>query len=625
MCGIAGLYQYQGARGEDALPGDAVRRMIALLAHRGPDDRGMFDDPDTGVILGNTRLAVVDLSPSGHQPMHNEDKSVWVVYNGEIYNHGEIKRELGSTHRFVSNTDTEVVVHAYEQWGVECFHKFDGMFACAILDKKRNMLFLARDRCGVKPCYYYQHEGLFAFSSELNSLRAVFHPEIDDSSVCLYLRLGFFYRTKTPYKGVSELEPGGLAGVDLETGRCSVKKWWSIDAFFRDTRRVPFQEAVAAVDDILNLSVKRRLESSDLEVGTFLSGGIDSSLITAVAARHKKGLKAFTVRFEGTYDETPLARRTAAYCGADHVTVTISMDNLKDEIEKIIGNYGEPFADSSAIPSYYVSKAAKQYLTVVLNGDGGDELFGGYRRYVPCANEALIRFARGMSFLKGIIPVPRVKMGGYNYFYRLLDFSRKTGLQMYLAGTVDIFEGHERAIRARAGYSDEIADDVNGLFSDNSRTLLRKMMNMDFNTIFSGDLMVKTDIASMAHSLEIRSPFLSREFLEYAPALPDSFKVRGIRTKHILRELACRYCPRDIAYQPKRGFEVPLKEWLEGDLRGMVFDYLFRSRGAARFVEKEFIRGLLEGAVAAPPEQRAKMLWTLFALEIWYRGGERSR
>ena len=544
-----------------------------------------------------------------------------IIFNGEIYNHNEVRKKLDlhcSTH-----SDTETILHAYEKMGPSCLQEFDGMFAFVIYDRGKNELFLARDRAGKKPLYYYSDGESFIFASELNALRRQLKPEINEEHLQQYIRMGYFYKSSTPYKKVWELPAGHYAKVAVNKPEVKITQWWNIHDYYQKRSTDNFETALRSVDDLLHQAVKRRVESSDLEVGSFLSGGIDSGLVSAIAKNYNSTLKTFTVSFEGEYDEAPLAKLVAQRYQTKHQEIRISYENLQNDVEKILSNYGEPFFDSSAIPSYYVSREAKKYLTVILNGDGGDELFGGYRRYVPFARYDFFNpgfvVKKMASLFHAVLPVPHDKKSKYNYLYRLADLARKSSLPTYLSATIDSFEGYEKYISGSETVLQEIKNDFDSI-NRSSLTGLQKIMNLDFDNLLAGDLLVKMDIATMAHSLEGRSPLLSKELLEYVPSLPDNFKIKGKQTKFLLRKLAEKYLPAELIHQPKRGFEIPLKKWMDHELKEMVASYILPKDAYVRhFVSASFIDDLWERKINAGDEKRAKMLWTLFALEVWYK------
>jgi asparagine synthase (glutamine-hydrolysing) len=500
----------------------------------------------------------------------------------------------------------------------------DGMFVFALYDRQQKQLFIARDRAGKKPLYYYKDAEKIVFASELNCLKALLPLQINDHNIYHYLRLGSFYKQQTPYKNVAELNAGSFLLIDCTSQDIQETKWWTINSLYKQSNGDDFETSLATIDKMLHQGVKRRVESSDLEVGSFLSGGIDSGLVTAIASEYNHQLKTFTVSFAGEYDEAPLAKLVAQQYGTQHTEINISFNHLIEDVEQILCNYGEPFFDSSAIPSYYVSKEAKKHLTVVLNGDGADELFGGYRRYVPFAQydffnaNALVK--NTALFAKNILPHSANKKSTYNYLHRLATLASKNKLDIYLSAGVDIFEDFENNIIAPpADYLQMMRQDFDEI-TDANISGLSKLMNMDFNTTLFSDLLVKMDIASMAHSLEGRSPFLSKELLEYAPGMDDSFKIKGKTTKYLLRQLSKKYLPASLVNQPKRGFEVPLKNWVENELKDIIFDYLSAPNSISKqFVQQQFITKLLKNTVKISAEKRAKILWTLFSLEVWYK------
>jgi len=606
MCGIAGAINFQLD----------IPVLTKDLFHRGPDDQTTFNEGN--LTLHHHRLSILDIA-GGAQPMHHGPYTI--IFNGEIYNHLEVRKKFGLRCR--SHSDTETILLAYEKLGADCLQEFDGMFALAIYDRINQQLFLARDRAGKKPLYYYQEKDQFVFCSELSALKNQLPLLINENNILQFIRLGYFYKTATPYQNVNELQAGSYAIINLQNPKPQVFKWWNIHQFYEKPVNDDFETAMQKTDNYLHEAVRNRVESSDLEVGSFLSGGIDSGLVTAIAKQYNNSLKTFTVSFDGEYDEAPLAKLVAEKYQTDHYEIRIGFDNLVNDIEKILCNYGEPFFDSSAIPSYYVSQAAKKHLTIILNGDGGDEIFGGYRRYVPFAKYDFFnagKFVRSTAgLLHTVLPVSHNKKSKYNFAYRLVDLARKNKLGIYLSSTIDSFEGFEKYIKASDNYLTNVEQDFEAM-NQTGLSGLQKIMNLDFDNILTGNLLVKMDIATMAHSLEGRSPLLCKRILEYVPSLNDSFKIKGKQTKYILRKLAEKYLPSELINQPKRGFEIPLKSWIDNELKDMISSYLFSSNNyAENFVSKQFINNLWNRKINTGDEKRAKMLWTLFALEVWHK------
>ena len=596
MCAIAGIIN---DRSYD------IKALQRALYHRGPNQQTSLKY--NNVVLLHNRLSIQDIA-HGKQPFEYEDYVI--VFNGEIYNHLEIREKYLKEFDFKTSSDTETLLYLYVKYKKEMFEFIDGMFAFAILDKKQNKIFLARDRAGKKPLYIYKKDNSIVFASELNSLKAsIDHLSIDEDAIYSYLRAGFFFKEHTPYKNVEDMLGGYCYEIDLETLDIVKTKYFDLLDYSVSSEQKSLDVLLNELDGVLDRSVKNRLLSSDLEVGAFLSGGIDSSLVVAKASRYKENLKTFTVAFDGAYDESYLASLMAKKYNTDHHQLRISM-NLKDDIEKILLNYGKPFMDSSAVPSYYVSQEAKKYVTVILNGDGADEIFGGYRRYVPAAN-GWIDIASKFSFLLKILPVPHNKKSIYNYFYRLLSMSNKSGLDFYLSSTIDMFED------VYDFTSNSIFDEMNAFIDSVKLDPLSKMLYLDFNMLLFSDLLVKMDIATMTHSLEGRSPFLSKDMLLFAVGLEQRYKIKGKNTKYILRELAKRYLPDELITQPKRGFEVPLKRWVEDDLKDNIFDALNSGSYSQNFIKSDFIKRLLDKKIDVSDEKRAKMLWSMYSLEVW--------
>ncbi len=608
MCGIAGSVNFK-------LSYDQINRS---MFHRGPDEQNGFLSEN--VDLYHLRLSILDIS-GGKQPMSLDDRYT-IIFNGQIYNHAELRKK----HGLAGNTysDTETLLLLYRKLGTRFLDDLEGMFVFAIYDQQEQTLFVARDRAGKKPVYYYADGDKMLFASELNCLKSQLPLQMNSQHFYTYLRTGSFYAGHTPYHNVTELSAGSYLLVDCRNLSIQQHKWWSIDPFYQKNNSDSFEEALEKVDGYLNSAVQSRVSSSDLEVGSFLSGGIDSGLVTAMASNFKGQLKTFTVSFDDEYDEAPLARLVAEKYRTDHTEIKISFADLKQNLENIIGNYGEPFFDSSAVPSYYVSQEAKKYVTVILNGDGADELFGGYRRYIPFSKydffkaSAVLKSMSGLA--KNVLPHPQSKKNIYNYIYRLASLASKNSLEVYLSAGVDIFEDFEsNIVHPGTDYLAEMRQDFNQI-ADADISGLKKIMNMDFNSNLFSDLLVKMDIANMAHSLEGRSPFLCRELMEYAPGMNDSFKINNKTTKYLLRTLAKKYLPEQLINQPKRGFEIPLKKWVEDDLSELIKDYIGASSALSKqMLKPAFVEALLANTVKIPAEKRAKMLWTLMSMEIWYK------
>ena len=561
MCGIAG---FNFKVNKDYI--------LKQLHHRGPDEYGTFEDKNFSFF--HTRLSIQDIS-NGHQPFFY--KNYMIIFNGEIYNHLELRKNLDVN--FTTASDTETLLHLYLKYKENMFEMLDGMFSFCIYDGKN--LFLARDRTGKKPLYIYQKGNKFGFGSEINTFKFL-DLSIDEEDIKQFLSLGF---CESGYKEITEFPAGYYGYFD---GSLKIKRYFNILDYYHKSKISDIDE----VEEVLDKSIKNRLFSSDVEVGAFLSGGIDSGLVVAKASEYTN-LKTFTIRFEGQFDESKLASLVAKKYGTNHEIIDIKMD-VKNNIEKILLNYGKPFFDSSAIPSYFVAKEARKYLKVVLNGDGADEIFAGYRRYVPLYNN-WDKIAKNFQFL---LPILNPQKRGINMFlYRLIFASTKNGVEWYNALLNDLFY-----------LKGEKLDKLDSFIQNINLNNFEKLLYLDFELNLKG-LLMKMDIATMSNSLEARSPFLSKYFLELAPRMDN--KINKTTTKYILRTLAKKYLPEEVVNAPKRGFEIPLINWVEGELREVIFDYL----------KNGFYKNFVDIDIENLPfskEKNAKILYLLFSLEVWY-------
>ncbi|MDA9029434.1 asparagine synthase (glutamine-hydrolyzing), partial [Candidatus Pseudothioglobus singularis] len=600
MCGIAALINFDNSYAK------AVKQS---LYHRGPDAQSHYQYKNLQFV--HTRLSIQDIQ-HGVQPFRIGQYVI--IFNGEIYNHLELRQNLK---QYVCKTlsDTETLLALFIEFGISALELIDGMFAFIIHDIDNDKLIIGRDRLGKKPIYFYKNNKQVFFASELNVLsNSLPAMTINEHAIASYLRAGFFISELTPYHNVQEILPGHIYELHITSLKLSKFKYFDIADQYKPYQKISHQDALIGLDTVLHKSVKDRLLSSDLDVGAFLSGGIDSSLIVGVASQYVKNLKTFTVKFPGGYDESVVAASTANKFGTNHYELEVSMD-LKRDIEKILTSYGEPFMDSSAIPTYYVSKEAKKYVSVVLNGDGADELFAGYRRYVPFANN-WPKYVKYISILNAFAPMSNKKMSNYNYLTRLLRLSSKDGLDQYLASTTDIFED---IYSFGVGNLDEAMEEEINVITRMNFTGLSRNLVLDSKLLLANDLLKKMDIATMAHSLEARSPFLSKYMLEWVPKLPDQEKINLTKTKSLLRDLTKKYSLNELYDKPKRGFEVPLKSWVENDLKDNIYDSLNSANSYSKnYVNPKFIKSLLNNPTIYPGEKRSKILWSLYSLEVWH-------
>jgi len=604
MCGIAGSIN-------STLN---VRALHHAQMHRGPDAQTSLQIDNLHLV--HNRLSIID-AQGGKQPMQRG--SLTVTYNGEIYNHMDLRREhnLDCT----THSDTETLLALFEKYDEDCLQYIDGMFALAIYNAKAKTLFLARDRTGEKPLYVYRHSQQLIFASELNALRSIIETQINEESIGEFLATGVMFGRSTPYQNIDELEPGHKLTINTESLDSRHEPWYSIiDKFEAPPLITSFNECLEWVDESLTNSIKNQLLSSDLEVGAFLSGGIDSGLVCAIAAQQNTKLKTFTVSFNGQFDESPLANRTVKRYGTDHSQLDIDYSNLENDIEVIIGNYGEPIADDSIVPTWYVSRAASEHVTVVLTGDGADELFGGYRRYVPYAKLNLFKPLSQKNYtakaLRKLLPAPRNKISKYNYLYRLCNLLGEDGINRYLAST-SMINGRD-LLKTR--HPADMLTHYDKLANNNKLDSLDRLMAMDSLTLLSGALLPKVDIGSMAHSLETRTPFLSKVLLDHVPSLPSHFKIKGTETKTLLRHLARRYLDDEVCRAPKRGFETPLQDWVNYKLRQPILDTLSGHNTFVRsYYPAKFFDTVLHKQEELPPLYRARLLWMWYCTEIWHQ------
>jgi asparagine synthase (glutamine-hydrolysing) len=622
MCGIVGKL-VNPARG--AVDRELVERMCAGLEHRGPDARGVFIDGSVG--LGIQRLRVVDLV-TGDQPSYNEDRSVVVVLNGEIYNFRELRRDLGARgHRFASHGDTEVIAHLYEEHGTDCVTHLHGMFAFALWDRRRRQLLVARDRVGKKPIYYSEREGQFTFASELRALLEdpTIPREVDPGALDRFLTYGYVPAPDSILAGVRKLMPAHT--LVWRDGETTVNRYWRLD-FSRKLSVTDPRELHEPIRDAIRTATRRRM-IADVGIGAFLSGGIDSSAVVAAMSEVSSApVRTFSIGFDhDDFDELPHARRIARLFGTEHEEFVVSSDSI-EMVPRIVRQYGEPFADPSAIPCFQLAELTRRHVTVALNGDGGDEAFGGYTRYV--ANHLAGRLDRLPNAVRRAAAAAGRHLGGGN----LSSPANKAGrlLRGLTTDPADRYGSYvawfDRARRA-ALYSDSFsascglgtADDmVAAAWAQTTGSdVIDKMLEVDTATYLPGDLITKIDIATMAYALEARSPLLDHELLEFAASIPAGFKVRGGQKKWILREALRGWLPDEILDRPKQGFSVPVSAWFRHELGDLPQSVLLDRRSVDRGY---FQRGEVEAMLArhrAGTADEGKRLWSLFVLELWHR------
>lgn len=624
MCGIFGWC----ALSDDArMPGSAdLGSCLDRLCHRGPDDRGLF--VGDGIALGMQRLSIIDIE-GGHQPLWNDAGTHGIVYNGELYNFRELRDQLsGMGFSFRTRSDTEVVLHAYERWGPGCLTRFNGMFGLAIWDATDRTLFLARDRIGEKPLYYYVDDDRLVFASEIKAIvqDPTIRREIDQRALVNYLTFGHSVAPETMYRGIVKLLPGHhlvVRGGDVRTA-----SYWDVDGDAEVRIEDPTSEEACArqVRELLDDSVRRRL-IADVPVGAFLSGGVDSSAIVALAARHATGpVKTFSVGFTtgGAYNELPDARLVAARLGTEHHELEVGHTDLVDLLQKLVYHYDEPFADPAAFPLYLLSAFAREHVKVALTGDGGDELFGGYRRY---ATDQLARYAAPV-LANGWAGSAADRLPRLRRVKRALDtLPIRDPAERYAAWLV-LFSADQRAsllapdVRAAvgaydptAGYGPLYAHLDGGTASDH----LNRLMYVDVKTWLADGYMEKTDKASMAAGLEARLPLLDHRLVELAFQIPSRQKIRGWSTKRILKRAVRDLVPAEVLQRRKHGFTVPLDPWFRGELRGFAYEVLLDGTARERGLVDPIVVERLWKEHVEGRNVWDSHLWLLMNLELWCR------
>jgi asparagine synthase (glutamine-hydrolysing) len=626
MCGLAGSLFLEPSNSASSL--NEVRQMIQAQKHRGPDGQGYWGADSGRVFLGHCRLAIIDLTPTGQQPMASRDGRYVICFNGEIYNYLELKRELQEEGvQFRGNSDTEVLLEGIARWGMDrTLNKLLGMFAFALWDTLENLLFLARDRAGKKPLYYYQSPDAWYFASEHKAFKVL--PDIkltyDQVSIYHYLTFGYVPAPRTIYQEVAEVPAGHYLEVTSEL-QFTVKSYWRPD--WTGQRQVDFAAAVEETERLLQDAVKIRLRA-DVPVGCFLSGGIDSGLLTAFAsAQMGRPLQTFTVSFrEGAFDESPLARLVAEKYQTEHHVIVLS-PQLREVLPQVIRAYDDPMADPSIIPSYCISQEARKLLKVVLNGEGGDELFGGYRRQLAMKwfsqAQGMMELvpAAGWRKLSRLLPPPQEFRSRYAFVHRFLRGLGQDTYERYIAWTMDGFTEEEKArlYGAENRTSSASVQFLRQAFEPLEHLpAFQHFLALDFLLNMHDDMLVKMDISTMAHGLEGRNPFLDHRLVEWAIGLPPVVKLRGYGTKPLLRELAHRYLPQAVATAPKRGFEIPLIEWLRRDLRELVQDYCLSSGGIIMgMFRRGYLADLLAERLPLDPDRWSRRVFNLLVLAIW--------
>ncbi len=634
--------------------------MTDAQSHRGPDDVGYYfsdagGNQRGGAALGFRRLAIIDLS-GGHQPMANEDESIWIVFNGEVYNYRELKPRLEALgHRFRTSSDTECIVHAYEEWGHDCLQHFRGMFAIAIWDSRRQSLFLARDRMGQKPLVYRLADGRLTFASELKSLLQVpgAPKDVDPCAVADFVTLQYVPHPRTMLRSYHKLPPAHWAEFNAVTGDLTVQRYWQApfqrpgtsmstadndvianeglgQNLPRGPRQTSLNDYQRALRETLTEAVRLRMRS-DVPFGAFLSGGVDSTIITGLMQQQStQKVRTFSIGFsEKKFDERVYAREAAAKLGTDHHEFVVDPSAV-EMLPKLTWHYDEPFADSSAIPTMYLSQLTRQQVTVALTGDGGDELFAGYDRYL--AVDLATKLDRLPSFIRGLmtnrlwqrLPASVEQKSRIRRVKRFLDALGQSPERRYI-NWVSIFDDARRHDLYSSNFQQTLAgyDSASFLldaYADCTEPdFVQRTTSVDVETYLPCDILTKVDIASMAFSLECRSPFMDHRVVELASQIPRRFKLQGKRGKRILIETFADLLPTSIQNRRKMGFGVPLDHWFRGSLRSLIADTLLEQRSLQRgYFDPAAVRRLVDEHLTSKWDHSAR-LWLLLMFELWHQ------
>ncbi len=619
MCGIVGFVAPPGS----AEPAARLRLMNNQIVHRGPDDEGYYTDGSCGLAM--RRLSIIDLN-TGHQPIANEDESIWIVFNGEIYNFQDLRQELEAHgHRFRTKTDTEALVHLYEQYGVDGLSKLRGMYAYAIWDTRRKKLLLVRDRFGKKPLYYAVTGNSIYFASELRSLYALGLPlDRDDEALRLYFQFSFIPDPWTPFRQIRKLLPGHWLQYELGKEPVTGRYW----QFPRPAEQAPAAisqgEVVSRIRDIFDESVRIRM-IADVPLGAFLSGGIDSSSVVAsMALQSPDPIKTFSIGFqEASHNELPYARMVAERYRTEHHEILVQPDSVH-LTTRLIRHFGEPFGDSSAIPTFLVSQFAAQHVKVALSGDGGDELFAGYEQFLAIQNnrwmDRIPQPARSLlSLLADAMPYSAY---GKNF---LRTLSRSSALERYFERNYAFYFLRKALLRPEWMLpADEawLRRTLHHFLLPNGADILCQALHFEGTASLAGDMLVKVDRMSMANSLEVRSPLLDHRLAELAAQCPPQWNIQGAAGKQILLKALADRLPPELIHRPKQGFAVPLSDWFRGPLRPLLWDTLTSDRFLTRgYVSPGFLRHLLREHDERRRDNQ-HWLWSLLMLELWHRDTE---
>lgn len=629
MCGISGFIDFHKKTTQEQL-----QQMNRIMAHRGPDGEGYgyYTNDNAAIGLGHRRLSIIDLSEAGSQPQHYD--GLHITFNGEIYNYAEIKKELEAKgHRFHSHSDTEVILHAYAEWGSQALNRFIGMFAFAIYDERKQKLFACRDRAGVKPFFWYWKDGLLLFASELKAImqHPAFEKKINQDAVAAFMKFGYVPTPHCIFDNAYKLKPGHFIEIEMASKKITTTAYWNVyDAYNKPELKIDFNEALGETKKLLTNAFQYRMVS-DVPVGVFLSGGYDSACVTALLqSNNTEKIKTFTIGVpDAGLNEAPFAKAIAAHLGTDHTEYYCTQKEALEIVPQLPFFYDEPFADSSAIPTTLVSRIAREKVTVALSADAGDEIFAGYNRYDYAIRygKKLQRIPKVVSRTAGkmmnMVPANAIPFLRKKYLFP----SRYEKIKSILSNTDEknIFinltqHNNDRALNHLFlhGYDKlDTAFDVDELTAERNTTL-NYMMAVDYQTYLLDDILQKVDRAGMSVSLEGREPFLDQRIIEWAAQLPMAYKYNNGNKKYIIKELVHQYIPKEMMDRPKMGFGIPIADWLENELKPFVDQYLDEA-----FIKKQNIFNnneiqRIRNAFYSGKIERAEKIWFLLMFQMWY-------
>jgi asparagine synthase (glutamine-hydrolysing) len=626
MCGV---YGYVSSRG--GIQPEILRRMGDTLRHRGPDDEGEWTQHSEAlaVALGHKRLSIIDLTSAAKQPVSDEDGKIWLTYNGEIYNFRELRSELAAKgHTFKSSSDGEIIVHLYEEMGAACLERLKGMFAFALWDETQQALFLARDRIGKKPLHYAIYDGGIAFASEIKALLK--HPkvvkEIDLSALNKYLTLEYVPAPATIFKSIKKLEPGHY--LSYQNGKSEIKKYWDIPLADYPIGFKTEDEYAEELRDILERAVRSRLVA-DVPVGVFLSGGIDSGLVAALAAKADRKIKCLSIGFdEPSFDESSHAKSIAKALGLNHRLKIFNTREMLDNLDELPNFLDEPLADASILPSYLLSKVASERMKVALSGDGGDELFAGYPTYqahriITYCDLLPETLKNSVKALAAWLPVSH---GNISTDFKIKQFLRGAGVSpeiRFFMWMGSFTESEKKGLlssdlRAALAHENTYEDVFAYIRESGLNKDLERILYLSMKLYLQDDILVKVDRAAMANGLEVRCPLLDQELVEFACRLPMQYKLHGLKTKYLLKKAAAGILPDAIIQRKKKGFGIPISKWLTNELKSYMLDYLGEERIKKQgYFNYPYIKGLIDDHLHKRKDHR-KLLWTLLIFQIWH-------